>query len=152
VYSADRRLVFHREKQRDVEIFPTRDLLAALDKRGVKVEDGFDLGGYMRDMEPTRENSKFFKTVFDVFERTLQMRNSCAATCEDYIESPVKNSDRTFFDSRKCGSDMPQNADANGAYHIALKGLWVVNELKSSEYPRLAVSNERWLEFVQKRH
>jgi CRISPR-associated protein Cpf1 len=106
----------------------------------------------MKEVEATRENASFFKSVFYAFERTLQMRNSSAKTGEDYIESPVKNSSGEFFDSRKCGKELPENADANGAYHIALKGLMMVKELKTNETPKLAIKNEAWLKFVQSRH
>ena len=56
------------------------------------------------------------------------MRNSNARTEEDYIISPVKANDGTFFDSREETKKedyaiFPKDADANGAYHIALKGL-----------------------------
>jgi len=42
---------------------------------------------------------------------------------QDYILSPVADDKGRFFDSRKAGDDMPKDADANGAYHIAMKGL-----------------------------
>jgi CRISPR-associated protein Cpf1 len=152
VYSASRRLVYSKDQKTDVEINPTNVIIEALTKRGVAITDEFNLGAYMKEADATRENASLFKSVFYAFERTLQMRNSSAKTGEDYIESPVKNSSGGFFDSRKCGKELPKNADANGAYHIALKGLMMVNELKTSETPKLAIKNEDWLEFVQRRH
>jgi CRISPR-associated protein Cpf1 len=152
VYSTSRRLVFDREKQCEIEVDPTKVIMDALSSQGVNPDDGFDLGKYMGKVEANRENAKFFKSIFYAFERTLQMRNSSAQTGEDYIESPVKDSSGKFFDSRKCGKALPENADANGAYHIALKGLLMVDELKTSDSPKLAIKNEKWLEFAQKRH
>jgi len=152
VYSASRRLAYSKDQKVDVEINPTNAIIEALTKRCVAIKDGFDLGLYMKELDATRENAGLFKSVFYAFERTLQMRNSSAKTGEDYIESPVKNSSGGFFDSRKCVNELPENADANGAYHIALKGLLMVNELKTNETPKLTIKNEDWLEFVQRRH
>ena len=150
VYTASRRLVYDRDAKTDVEINPTNVIIEALTKRGVAMTDEFNLGLYLKETDATRENASLFKSVFYAFERTLQMRNSSAKTGEDYIESPVKNSSGVFFDSRKCEKVLPENADANGAYHIALKGLMMVNELKTNETPKLAIKNEAWLEFVQR--
>lgn len=150
VYSASRRLVYSKDQKTDVEINPTNVIIDALVKRGVAITDEFNLGLYLKETDATRENASLFKSVFYAFERTLQMRNSSAKTGEDYIESPVKNSSGGFFDSRKCGKELPENADANGAYHIALKGLMMVKELKTKETPKLAIKNEAWLEFVQR--
>ena len=150
VYSASRRLVFNKDVKTDVEINPTNVIIDALVKRGVAITDEFNLGLYLKETDATRENAGLFKSVFYAFERTLQMRNSSAKTGEDYIESPVKNSSGGFFDSRKCGKELPENADANGAYHIALKGFMMVKELKTKETPKLAIKNEAWLEFVQR--
>lgn len=152
VYSSERRLVFDRAKNREVEIFPTRIILEKLEARGVKVEDGFDLKAYLLDTAASRENAAFFRDVFYAFERTLQMRNSSAATGEDYIQSPVKNSSGGFFDSRSCGGNLPQNADANGAYHIALKGLWIVSKALKTDERNLKLEHETWFEFAQSRH
>ena len=152
VYTASRRLVFDVNARKEVEINPTQKIIDALVTRGIRVEEGFDLGEYMRKEEANRDSASFFRDVFYSFERTLQMRNSCASTGEDYIESPVKNKNGEFFDSRKSGLDLPRNADANGAYHIALKGLLLMEELKASSSPKLAISNEQWLEFAQRRN
>lgn len=155
VYSADRRLVFDKHENREKEIFPTRMITEALARVGEKVVDGYDLLAYLRGLEPTRENARVFRDVFYAFDRTLQMRNSRASTGDDYIQSPVKNADGAFFDSRTCGEDLPQNADANGAYHIALKGLWIINEALRREWkngvPELKLEHEEWFRFAQSR-
>ena len=45
----------------------------------------------------------------------------------------------------------PIDADANGAYNIAQKGLWAVRQIKActDEKPKLAISNAEWLIFAQ---
>jgi CRISPR-associated protein Cpf1 len=47
---------------------------------------------------------------------------------------------------------LPQNADANGAYHIAKKGLWVlqqINETDDWKKLKIAITNKEWLKFAQ---
>ncbi len=47
---------------------------------------------------------------------------------------------------------MPQNADANGAYHIALKGQLILkqfSENKDTKSFKLNLSNKAWYEFIQ---
>ena len=42
--------------------------------------------------------------------------------------------------------------DANGAYNIARKGLWVLRQIQNSnpnDKLRLTLSNKEWLQFVQ---
>jgi len=77
--------------------------------------------------------------------------------------SPVMGENGKFFDSRlelKQGkntegywiSSMPVDADANGAYNIARKGLWVINQIKSTDdldKLNLAISNKEWLKYAQ---
>ena len=90
---------------------------------------------------------------------TLAMRYSNAATQEDYILSPVANSKGEFFDSRTASNRLPKDADANGAFHIALKGLWVMQKIQGNNRSdtkylgpkELAISNKEWLSFTQSR-
>ena len=85
------------------------------------------------------------------------MRNSITGTDEDYLISPVRGSDGTFYYSRNYddSSPLPANADANGAYNIARKALWAINVLKNTEddqimKAKISISNKEWLEFVQR--
>ena len=59
-----------------------------------------------------------------------------------------------FFDSRNVGEAKPKDADANGAYHIALKGLLALDKINNAEDKNmkklnLAISNKEWLGFAQ---
>lgn len=113
-----------------------------------------------------RNDKKFFygdsekKDVFDklgliqVFKLLLQMRNSITGTEVDYLLSPVADANGNFYDSRTCPDTLPKDADANGAYNIARKGLWAVEKIKASEpgsKPNLAITNKEWLQFAQKK-
>ena len=150
VYSAKRRLVYDKESRGEKEVNPTQILFETFAKRGVEVKDGFDALEYIKGIEPTRENATFFRSVFYAFDRTLQMRNSYARTGEDYIESPVENSRGVLFDSREAKGDLPQNADANGAYHIALKGLFLLKNRIHESAP-LKIEHRDWFRFAQER-
>ena len=74
----------------------------------------------------------------------------------DYILSCVKDGKGQFFDSRRAPQDMPQNADANGAFHIGLKGLWLLRQIdewqgdrQDKKSPNFAISNAEWYRFIQ---
>ena len=80
------------------------------------------------------------------------MRNSITGTDIDYMISPVADENGNFFDSRNVDKTLPENADANGAYNIARKGLWLSKQIKEAEdlsKIKLAVSNKEWLQFAQ---
>jgi CRISPR-associated protein Cpf1 len=62
--------------------------------------------------------------------------------------SPVE----PFFDSRKKYPGLPLDGDANGAYNIARKGIFMLNTLNNSENPEkenLNVSKKDWQNFAQ---
>ena len=97
----------------------------------------------------------FFEKFIKYFKLVLQMRNSKTGTDIDYIISPVKNKQNEFFDSRKQNEKMPMDADANGAYNIARKGLMFIDIIKETEdknlkMPKLFIKNKDWLNYVQK--
>ncbi len=59
-----------------------------------------------------------------------------------------------FYDSRNKEEKLPKDADANGAYHIAKKGLWwlkQIHEFEGQEWKKLDLdkSNKGWLAYVQ---
>lgn len=100
-----------------------------------------------------QDDADFFKKLMFLFSSTVSLRHNNGEKDEkeeDYILSPVGN----FFNSAKADKELPCDADANGAYHIALKGLWVkhkVNEADDISKIKLAISNKEWLKFVQER-
>ena len=82
------------------------------------------------------------------------MRNSKTGTEIDYLLSPVADDNGNFYDSRNEISTLPKDADANGAYNIARKGLWVIRKIQSTpsgEKLNLAISNKEWLQFAQQK-
>lgn len=99
------------------------------------------------------QNDKdFFKSLIQCLKLTLQMRNSITNSEVDYLISPVADANGNFYDSRKANFSLPANADANGAYNIARKGLWMARKIKQSrpeDKVSLKITNKEWLHFVQ---
>ena len=120
----------------------------------------YNITDYSKLKEDIQEiTSKDFHYRFmHLFANVLQMRNSEIGNVDvDYLISPVKNKTGTFYDSRVDGKDkkLPENADANGAYHIAKKGLWAISVLQETadeelKNANLSIKNAEWLEYVQK--
>jgi CRISPR-associated protein Cpf1 len=98
----------------------------------------------------------FFKSLIKLFNITLSLRHNNGkkgADEQDYILSPVMNKEGLFFDSRLATDKQPKDADANGAYNIARKGLWALEQIDRSpdlKTLKLAITNKEWLQFVQK--
>ena len=75
-------------------------------------------------------------------------------TDEDFILSPIAGKGGVFFDSRRAKKNEPKDADANGAYHIALKGLWNLEQIRKWDGKariNLAMKNVEWFDFIQRR-
>ena len=114
----------------------------------------FHKEGCLKDQISQKGTSDFFKSFIRLLKLTLQMRNSNSKTGEDWLVSPVKNYTGKFFDSREVvGDSMPYNADANGAYHIGLKGLLMMNQIRAADNAsnQYDLKNKVWFEFVQQR-
>lgn len=107
-----------------------------------------------------KDEKIFFEKLLSLLRLTLQMRNSMIGSSkseDDYLISPVRNSGGLFYDSRRAHNGLPRDADGNGAYHIAKKGLWILEEINKSEGSdwkklKLAISNKEWLNFAQNRN
>jgi len=115
-------------------------------------EKGIDIYGNLKDAICNQRDAKFFKDLLGLMKLLLQMRNSITNSEEDYILSPVADEKGHFFDSREGKCNLPIDADANGAYNIARKGLWVICKIKKSlkgEKPTLSITNKEWLKFAQ---
>ena len=113
-----------------------------------------DMNGNLMEQICSQNDTSFFKDMLHLLHLTLQMRNSIVGTSVDYMISPVMNASGKFYDSRTCGKGLPENADANGAYNIARKGLWIIEQIKQTDdlsKIKLAISNKEWLQYAQKK-
>ena len=112
-----------------------------------------DVKGNLKEQICSQTDATFFKELLHLLHLTLQMRNSITGTETDYLISPVMNANGEFYDSRTCGKNLPENADANGAYNIARKGLWVIEQIKHADdltKIKLEISNKEWMRYAQK--
>ena len=135
------------------DYYPTQQIIQAFKNKGITVEEGTDIKALLSTIEPNVANASLFSTLFYAFQKTLQLRNSNAATEEDYILSPVAVNGKHFCttdevnkgkdDDGNWNSKLPVDADANGAYHIALKGLYLLNNPQTKK-----IENEKWLQYM----
>ena len=135
---------FHNRKDRTlIRISPTAMIKDALTKAGIRYEDGSDIRKEISGSDAVRQ-------VFEAFEAILDMR--VTTRDEDVIVSPVRDSSGRHFVSGTSDPDLPQDADANGAYCIALKGLLLARKIRASDEDRLPLlNNNDWVEFMQTR-
>lgn len=113
-----------------------------------------DVHSDLRDAIGAQYTADFFKRLHYLFKLTLQLRNSMTGTEVDYMQSPVMDAEGNFYNSETCSDELPRNADANGAYNIARKGLYYVRKIKATEdlkTLKLSLTNKEWLYFVQTR-
>lgn len=111
-----------------------------------------NLKDVIRNLEGKRR--KYLEPLMQFMRLLLQLRNSKAGTDEDYILSPVADENGVFYDSRSCGDQLPENADANGAYNIARKGLMLIRQIKEAKElgkVKYDISNKAWLNFAQQK-
>jgi len=144
-----------------IETFRNKDKNNKWDSKEIVLADSFiDLFkkygiNYKSELKQQiiNQNEKtFFEELLYLFRLTLQMRNSITGKETDYLISPVADKTGNFFDSRNNKTNLPTNADANGAYNIARKGLWVIEQIKKAanlKKVNLAISNKEWLQFTQ---
>lgn len=115
-------------------------------------KNNISLEGNLMEQICSQNDAAFFKDLLHLLRLTLQMRNSETGTDVDYLISPVMNANGNFYDSRKCGKSLPENADANGAYNIARKGLWIIKQIKQAQdlsKLKLAISKKEWMRYAQ---
>lgn len=144
-YTRGERITYRRKERRYVKERPTDVMKKALGECGISL-DG--------DLKTAIASSdKAAKATVHALWLTLRLRNENES--EDYIVSPIRNSDGEFFCTKNAGKLLPGDSDANGAYNIALKGelmLRMLSETDSKEdrIPKIPyVDNISWLTFVQ---
>lgn len=159
VYTRGERLVYNKAERKNISINPTEELKSIFDDFGINWNSEDNFIDFVHIIQAEKSNAKFFDTLLRMFNVTLQMRNSIPNTEIDYLISPVKSEDGTFFDSReelKKGENakLPIDADSNGAYHIALKGLYLLeNDFNRNDKGVIQnISNADWFKFVQEKN
>lgn len=111
-----------------------------------------DLSSNLKEEIMNRTEKEFFIEFVSLFKLVLQMRNSWTGTDVDYLVSPVCDENGVFYDSRKVDNTLPQNADANGAYNIARKGMLLLDKIRKNSSDKkidFSITNKEWLSFAQ---
>lgn len=111
-----------------------------------------NIRGNLKEAISNQSDAQFYRDLLGLMKLLLQMRNSITNSEEDYLLSPVADENGHFFDSREEIESLPNNADANGAYNIARKGLWIMEQIKKTDNLaklKLTISNKEWLHFAQ---
>jgi CRISPR-associated protein Cpf1 len=132
----------------------TKYLQDYLIENHIDFKNGSNLITELNAIEDKRKHAAVRDALFNTFFWALQMRNSSSETGEDYIISPVKNSTGDFYCSSDRNESLPIDADANGAYNIARKGLMIkqrIDASKADEKVNLNISNTEWFEFASKK-
>lgn len=113
-----------------------------------------DICGNLKESICSQTDKTFFTGLLHLLKLVLQMRNSITGTETDYLVSPVADENGNFYDSRFCDNTLPLNADANGAYNIARKGLMLIEQIKETKdlaNIKYDISNKAWLNFAQQK-
>lgn len=119
----------------------------------VFVNAGINIHGNLKEAICSLAKREHLESLMHLMKLLLQLRNSKTNSEVDYMLSPVAENG-VFYDSRSCNGNLPIDADANGAYNIARKGLWVLRQIQDSkpgDKLNLALSNKEWLRFVQEK-
>lgn len=125
----------------------TNELKALMDINSIEYENEKDL----KDIILSDKN--LIEGIYKIFRYTLQMRNSNNE--EDSIISPVMYKGEFFNTNNLKDEHLPKDADANGAYNIARKGLLAIKNLLDEStsdekvYIKTSISNKDWYEYIQ---
>ncbi len=174
VYTHGERIVFDQKTKKQKIYYPSNQIKTMFSSMKLEYKSERNLMDDLENIEErktfdvgTGNKEYFWDSFYKCFKDTLQMRNSVPNSSkaeDDYLISPVMAEDGTFFDSRdqfKLGKDengnwiskLPVDADANGAYHIALKGLYLLkNDFNLNDKGYIEnISNADWFKFVQEK-
>lgn len=161
IYTRGERLVYSKKENKTFSVKPTEKLKEIFNDKGINWKNEENFLDSILSVEAEKANAPFFDELLRSFNTSLQMRNSIPNSSnaeDDYLISPIKAEDGTFFDSREqfsLGKDakLPIDADANGAYHIALKGLYLLkNNFNQNDKGYIEnISNADWFKFVQEK-
>jgi len=130
----------------------TEELKKLFGKYDIDYSNGDNLVNSISNSDKT----EFFKGKDDekgllfLLGLTLQLRHIYKSGQEekDFILSPVADKDGNFFDSRKAKDNQPKDADGNGAFNIARKGLIVLKQINENGKPE-TIKNTDWFDFAQ---
>ena len=95
-------------------------------------------------------DSNLLKKFISVYKLAVQMRNTNNELGEDSIISPIIKNGKNYNTNNKL-EGLPIDADGNGAYNIALKGLCIIDRYKKSNDEKIntRLSNNDWFSYIE---
>jgi RuvC nuclease domain/Alpha helical recognition lobe domain/Nuclease domain len=124
----------------------TQEFKELFANQGIKIE--LDIKTQLDEIVPKLE-TKALDSFIWLWNKLCQIRNSDKQNDLDAVISPVY----PYFDSRAKKSDLPIDADANGAYNIARKGLIMLDKMKEGvEYTKLQITMSEWDQYTLKQN
>lgn len=162
VYTNTVKHVYSKEERKNYLIEPTRELKKLFVENGIDYQRG-NLKESIQSLASDIEHAGFWKQLEYLFQVAMRLRDSDnSERVIDRILSPVINAKGEFFMTPDVPSEknrydsMPMDADTNGAYHIALKGLFLLNKkIREAELtdkiPKdlFKITNAEWFAYVQ---
>ena len=144
------------------EIKLTKKMAKILGSERIEYQSGKNL---LPELEKVN-NPQLFSELQKIVRSTVQLRNSKSEAKDaeyDRLISPVLNEEGKFFDSFKYRDKdneeekiLPIDADANGAYCIALKGLYIMQAIQKNWSEEevlspdvLRLNNTDWFDYIQ---
>lgn len=124
-----------RGKDKNEYVIESYDVKALLDKLFEKFEKAESLKKQLEfgtELTKVNEHTAWEKLRF-VIDIIQQIRNSGDTSKnqdDNFLLSPVRNEQGEYFDSRTATKTLPKDADANGAYNIARKGIIMYEHIK----------------------
>ena len=147
ISSHDKRIIKYKNPDKNNQ-WDSKDVTLTEEFKSLFEKHGIDIKGKLKEQIVSQSDKTFFEALLNCLKWTLQMRNSRIGTDEDYLVSPVIDEKGEYFDSRTSDNSLPQNADANGAFNIARKGLMIVEQIKRNG-DKIELTNKSWLKFAQ---
>lgn len=146
-YVWERKLNAGKGAQKLIDV--NQEMKDLFSKENINFLSGEDLKQAILD----QNNTAFYQKLLFLFSSLLLLRYNNGKKDEDerdYILSPVY----PFFNSLDADDSRPKDADANGAYHIALKGLLLLDRIRKTDQSELSklelnIENKEWLNFVK---
>ena len=149
VYALQRSDRYLTKEKRIEEIHPVKNIKDALSAAGISYSDKENI------LPQILENSslKLTDAMYFAFQESIKLRVKLDGN--DMIVSPIPNESGDRFMTDEKNEKLPKNADANGAYCIALKGEMLLRQIEETYDPAMKkvempkIENAKWLEYMQ---
>ena len=128
----------------------TREFTALFEKYGIDTEQENLIPQIVSQTE-----AQFYKDLVQLTSLMLQMQNYIPEINEEFLISPAMDDNGEFFFSATADDTLPKNAAANGAYNIARKTQWALEQIRKAEEGQemkatISPKNTDWLAYIQK--